>query len=416
MEELNRGDRIDKTISLIVSLQVFLLGAKNSLIQGVPFLYTINDRLNSIIMAFVGVLYLYAIFVSLGRRLSTHCLLFWGFIAISFVFTYLVFPQNVPSIKETFLRMVTILFLTSFLLSKLKVFYWLKKYMTLFAYPTVIAGVIGGVFISMTGHITTSEYEGNNYAMSLSYASLVAVMWLLHSFFKEKNKVALLFALTGIVVILLYGSRNPLLAIISYVLIELLDSAENGKNGAKRSFYRVLLFFSAIAMLFYKEILIALSGMAESFGFNSRTLTMLSSDGIDMSNRDTIHDQLWNLINENPLTGIGIQGDVARMDEMAHGLYLNMLSTYGYIIGIAFIIYFFAICLSALKRAKGLDHQILVIYMCLVIPRGFTGGDMWQSDIFWWLMAIIFVIQSKRYNYVRKNIVVQNQSKVVSFS
>lgn len=402
MREFTRGEKIDKNISLIISLQVFLLGAKNCLIQGIPFLFLINDRLNLVIMAIVGVLYVYAFLISFSRHISGRCMLFWGFIVLSYIFTVLLFPENVPYIKDTLLRVVTVFFMTSILIAKLRDLSWLKKYMTFFAYPTVAAGVIGGLFISYFGHVTTSELEGDAYATSLSYAVMIAVMWLLHSFFKDKSLKALVIAIVGIVVILLYGSRNPLLAIGAYIFVELFDKAEYEKNTSTRILYKVILFFGGVMSIFYKDIIRGLLKISAEFGFNSRTLGMLSEDTVDMTNRDTIHKQLWDLINENPLTGLGIQGDIARMDEMAHGLYLNIISTYGYVIGIAFLIYLFINCISALKRAKGLDHQILVIYMCLVIPRGFTGGDMWQSDIFWWLMAIIFVILSKKYNYVNK--------------
>lgn len=402
MREFNRGEKIDKNISLIISLQVFLLGAKNCLIQGIPFLFLINDRLNLVIMAIVGVLYVYAFLISFSRHISGRCMLFWGFIILSYVFTVLLFPENVPYIKDTLLRVVTVLFMTSILIAKLRDLSWLKKYMTFFAYPTVVAGVIGGLFISYFGHVTTSEFEGDAYATSLSYAVMIAVMWLLHSFFKNKSLKALVIAIVGIVVILLYGSRNPLLAIGAYIFVELFDKAVYENNTSTRILYKVILFIGGVMSIFYKDIIRGLLKISAEFGVNSRTLGMLSEDTVDMTNRDTIHKQLWDLINENPLTGLGIQGDIARMDEMAHGLYLNIISTYGYVIGIAFLIYLFINCISALKRAKGLDHQILVIYMCLVIPRGFTGGDMWQSDIFWWLMAIIFVILSKKYNYVNK--------------
>lgn len=405
-ELMRDNNYIDKQLSLIISLQVFLLGSKNCLIQGIPSLFYINDRLNLVIMAIVGILYIYAFLISLSRHVSRRCLLFWLFILLSYMFTVLFFPENLPYIKDTFLRVVTILFLTSILIAKLRDLSWLKKYMTLLAYPTIIAGVMGGLFISYFGHVTTSEYEGDSYAMSLSYAVLIAVMWLLHSFFKDASLKALVFAIVGVVVIILYGSRNPLLAIGTYIFVELFDKAEYAKKTSTRIFYKVVLSIGGVMAVFYKSILRALLALSSELGFNSRTLNMLTDDTVDMTNRDTIHKQLWDLINENPLTGLGIQGDMAQMDEMAHGLYLSIISTYGYVIGIAFLIYLFSNCLAALKRAKGLDHQILVLYICLVIPRGFSGGDMWQSDVFWWLMALLFVILSKKCNYDNKRLAI----------
>lgn len=390
---------IDRRVALIVSLQVFLLAFKNCLISGIPYLFLINYSLNRVITVFVGALYLYAFWISRSRKLSLHCILFWIFIFFSYIFTVLFFPQNIPFIQSSLLKTLTILFMTSILLTKIKDYSWLEYYMTLFAYPIIIAGCIAGFFLTKIGQSTTATYEGDTYVMSLSYAVLIAVIWLLHEYFKRKRFLALLFALVGVIIILLYGSRNPLLAIGTYVFIELIDSTEHNKNRASRSFYRLCLCVFAVLAVFYKQIIKVLLNLSSSLGFNSRTLQLFSADEIDLSNRDTIHDQLIDLINANPLTGLGIQGDMAQMDEMAHSLYLSILSTYGYIIGSAFIIYIIVICISALKRAKGIDHQLLVMYMCLVFPRSFTGGDMWGNDIFWWLLAFIFVVLSKGYNY-----------------
>ena len=394
-----KSDYIDKRTALIISLQVLLLGFKNCLITGIPFLFLINDSLNRVIAFFVGILYVYAFWLTRSRHLSLQCQLFWIFIVFSYIVTLLFFPQNTPFILLTFLKTLTILFMTSILLSKIKDYTWLEHYMTLFAYPIIVAGGIAGFFLTTIGHATTAKYEGDTYVMSLSYAELIAVMWLLHEYFKKKKLIALLFALVGVVIILLYGSRNPLLAIVTYVFIELIDATEHNKNISSRVFYRLCLVFFAVIAVFYKQTIIFLLDLSNSMGFGSRSLQLLSADEVDLSNRDTIHDQLWGLINANPVTGLGIQGDMAQMNEMAHSLYLSILSTYGYIVGFVFIVYLVGICITALKYAKGIDHQILVIYLCLVFPRSFTGGDMWGSDIFWWLMAFVFVSLSKSKKY-----------------
>ena len=125
----------------------------------------------------------------------------------------------------------------------------------------------------------------------------------------------------------------------------------------------------------------------------------MNSDSEDFSTgRSDIHNQVWELINESPIFGTGICGDEANMHEMAHSLYLSILCTYGIIIGFMFITFILIKTCRALKHSSGLNHQILVLFICMVFPRGFTGGDIWQSDVFWQLMGIIFMINT---NYKR---------------
>lgn len=397
---------IDKRLSLIISLQVFLFGAKNCLIEGIPLLYEVNDRLNSLIIAAIGIMYIYAFVISISRHLSRKCVLFWLFILFSFIFTVLAFPENMPYIKDIAPRFIIVFFITSILIAKLKTFEYLERYMTQFAYPTILAGVIAGYFINMIGHVTTAIYDGDQYATSLSYAVLVAVMWLLHRFFKDGGVMPLTFSVIGVMIIVLYGSRNPLLALFLYLFFEIWDKSSNNK--IRGVLYKFILLTVGIMFFFYKPIIRFLAGLSESFGFNSRTLFLLSEADVDQTGRDSIHKEVWRLINNNPIIGTGIQGDRTNLGEMAHSLFLNIWCTYGYFIGTMFMVIIALWLFKALKSAVGLDHQILVLYFCLVVPRGFTGGDMWQSDIFWWLMAIIFVIQSKQYYNVNKGFAIQN--------
>ena len=142
----------------------------------------------------------------------------------------------------------------------------------------------------------------------------------------------------------------------------------------------------------------------------------MSADTEDFSTgRNDIHNEIRKLIWNEPILGSGVCGDEANIGEMAHSLYLSIFVTYGVIIGTLFLIAIAVLCFKALKKARGLEHQILVMYLCLVLPRGFTGGDMWTSDVFWWLMGIAFMILSNKQR-IRRNAISNTRQESVSLA
>lgn len=393
---LTKNEKIDRILSFSIAFQIVLLGCKNVLVQASPLLYWMNAQLNNVIIGASLLLYVYCFFKSSNRVIRGGFVPFAIFVAMTFAVTYLFFEENVIFLKEYLPRTIVCCLFTGYIVSKLQSFEWLKHYMLKGSYLIIISSVGFVLLVRIIGHITTSEWS--TYSMSMSNVVLVAVIWQLYSYFKSKNKIALVSAILGTVVIFMYGSRNPLLAIAFYTIIQFADGSNtNGK--AKASLKKLLLIIASIVFLLGgKSVLKLLISILGSWGLGGRTLFLLeNSDTEDFSTgRDDIHAQVWRLLEEHPF-GIGISGADYHIHEMAHSFYLSILCTYGYIIGVCFIAYIFFKCYKALKRAIGIDHQILVIYLCLVFPRGFTGGDIWQNDVFWFMMGLVFSIFSKQY-------------------
>ncbi len=407
MRSLSRTESIDKKVSMFIALQVTLMGAKNILVQGVPFLFNINDKLNLIIVSIVSVLYLYALLLVSKRKTCSSAKLFALFIIVSIGFTLVVFPQNTAYMGQYYLRWIVVFFMTAMLISKLKTFEWLSHYILVGSFFITFSGVLYVFFISLFGHSTTSDWSA--YSMSMSNVVMLGVMWQLHAFFKKKSYISLLFAVAGLVVIIMYGSRNPLIAIFLYAFLLYFDNTKTNRSAASSIKMLFLIGFLLLGGLFWRSILISIASLLDSFGIQSRSIWMLlNADTNDFSTgRDDIHKDISGLIWEHPIMGTGICGDEANMDELAHSLYLSIYITFGVIIGTFFLMAVIILCIKALKRAKGVEHQVLVMYLCLVFPRGFTGGDLWVNDIFWWLMGIVFMILSNS-KINRKNAAIGN--------
>lgn len=378
----------NKLISFVVAFQVIAQGCKNILVQGFPFFYGINDMLNIVIMGGALVMYLYALLSTRQLNVPSQSVGILCFVGLTYLFTYTLCPQNVKFIQPTILRTLVACFFTFLLVSKLTTFDYIQKYFTNGSYLITLSGVMYAGIIAVIGHSTTSDWS--TYSMTMSNVLLMSVLWQLNDYFENKGKLSLLASFIGTIIIFLYGSRNPFLAIVFFICIKVLFSRDGKRSSS--GFLKVLFVCFVLVILFcFKDILIFLSTKLESYGLGSRTLHyLMNADTKDITTgRAEIHENLWNVIYDNPLIGHGVAGDEVVIDELAHSMYLSIFITYGLVLGSIIILYLASMTIKGIRRTTGLNHSIVVLYVCLVFPRSFTGGDIWSNDYLWFMLALI---------------------------
>lgn len=387
----------NKIISFVVAFQVIAQGCKNILVQGFPFFYAINDMLNILIMGGSLLMYLYALFATRRLHIPMQTIGVLFFVGMTYLLTYMFCSQNAKYIQPTILRTLVACFFTFLLVSKLSTFEYLCDYFTKGSFLITLSGVLYAGIINVIGHSTTSEWS--TYSMTMSNVLLLSVLWQLNAYFDSKNKLALIAAIIGSVVIFIYGSRNPFLAIGFFVSIKILfNSKRKSSSGVAIKLFFVS--FVLIVLFFFKEILAFVGGMLDSFGLSSRTLYyLINADTEDITTgRAEIHDKLWDIVLNDPFLGFGVAGDEVVIQELAHSMYLSIFVTYGMILGSLVILYLFSQTIKGIRRTSGLNHNVIIMYACLVFPRSFTGGDIWANDYLWFLMALIIssLLQRKR--------------------
>lgn len=385
----------NKLISFVVAFQVIAQGCKNILVQGFPFLYSINNMLNMVIMGGALLMYMYALFTTNKLHIPSQTIGILSFVGLTYFFTFTFCPQNAQFIQPTLLRTVVTCFLTFLLVSKLTTFEYLQKYFTNGSYLITLSGIMYAGIINIIGHSTTSDWS--TYSMTMSNVLLLSVLWQLNGFFESKNKWALIASVIGTAVIFVYGSRNPFLAIVCFICIKVL-LGEKRKQSLSSIVKFFFVTFSIVVLSFFKAILVLLATTLESFGLSSRTVYyLMNADAEDITTgRAEIHDKLWNFILDNPFVGHGVAGDEAVIDELAHSLYLSIYITYGLILGSIVILYLITMTIRGVRKTTGLSHSILVMYICLVFPRSFTGGDIWSNDYLWFMLALIMSVLYQR--------------------
>lgn len=391
--DLRDQDQGNRWIALAVCLQVLLVGIKNMLIQAFPDLYEDNNVWNIVLFGVVGVAYVLA-YISLGRRMisfSPLSLSLVAFVAISLALSALLHPHGLVRYGELFSYLLPFGLLTAFIITRMTTLEWIAYYMERFAYLIIGVAVVCVVAILTIGHTTTSDWS--TYSMSLSNVIMMGVIWLLYRYFEAHKWPALVGALVGIVAILLCGSRNPLLAIVAYIVVKtVIKVVSKSTPNRERWIYVIWSAVMILFFLFFDAIIGIADYLLAQLGIYSRSIGLLESDLFFDSGRSQIHERLIAEINKSPLIGLGIGGDMEIIDWAAHNFYLSVLSTYGYPVGILLLVTFTVMLIRAFRHSRGTNREILLIYTCLFLPRSFTGNDIWRSDIPWWLLAITIVL------------------------
>ena len=389
-------EKYDKKLSFAVCFQVSVIGIKNALVQGIPLLYQYNSFLNYLLLAIVAIIYIVVFCESWDRivQVNQSVLLMAVFILSSFLVTWILCPVNRTAIRNMLPRVIPYYFLTAYMITKIRSTKWIEYYMVRFSYLGIIACVITSLFIYIIGHVTTSQWL--SYSMPMSYTGMLATIWVLHSFYQNKKFYKLLFVIAGIGTIILYGSRNPLIGIAVYIaVIQIRNTFRKDASIYKKAFLILFMLVGMLLLLYYKEILTVLDEILKSAGIESRTLKLLLQNEIDMTGRTEIHGIILQLLSRHPLYGLGIGGDIAWTSFASHSLYLSILSIYGLIFGAILNAVLIYCCFSSYRNAGIKERGILLIYFCLTLPRGFSGGDVLSSDVFWWMIGICAVANRK---------------------
>lgn len=400
----------DKFISFAITYQVVLQGCKNILVQGFPMLYAINNQLNLIIMGSALLLYFKAIFVYTECRAPKQANFILVFVMFTYFFTYVFYPQNFEFIKSSILRTLISCFLTFLLLSKLRTFEFLNLYFLKGSYCITICGILYSLIINIIGHSTTSDWS--TYSMTMSNVVLLSVIWQLNKYFESKDVMALVASIIGTTIIFFYGSRNPFLAIATFVIFSVFFRSNQARKQSQNFIKWFFLSLIFIFVLNFKEIILSIQDILDSLGYGSRMIYYLvNADTEDFSSgRLNIYNKLWNIVLDNPLIGFGVSGDEALINELAHNLYLSVFITYGMFIGVFIIFYILYLAIQGFKKTIGFERNLIIMYACIVYPRSFTGGDIWINDYLWFFMGLLMSSLynnrniTKLYNYEHKEI------------
>jgi len=385
------GNEKELYVAAAFAISYCLLTAKNILIQGSPSLYNANSKLNMLILIVSVLLYAYAILVKDNRLYLSSKQIFVIGAIISFWFLTYMFNENLFTysyVEEELVFFLTYCLPALLILPGLRTCKLLLE--TFYKCRWFLFGVVCLAVILMltNGQIQGAGTRSAVYSMAFGRALLLPCILLYSHWFKERKKLDLLGGIVCTLFIFLFGSRFPLLCIAAYIGWKLLQSRKSA---------RLLIFICmgfvlvAFIIVFSESILAWLNQALNSFGIQSRALSLINSGkfGYD-DGRLLIYNELIAQINKSPIIGYGAGGgNVALGNGLSHSFILDVFANLGYVFG-GLLLIVSAGRFSRLyrKNRQFYNREFIIICLCLFVPMCAIQMSLWRATYYWYLLAL----------------------------
>lgn len=241
------------------------------------------------------------------------------------------------------------------------------------------------------------EIEGNggeimhlSYSLDFGYNVLLFVLVFMVLSFRYKRVSDIIGAFAGFIMIILAGSRGPILCIGVFIILYFICFL--GEHKHKYSIVFLLFSFLLLVYFCYEPILIFVSRFLISHGLSSRFIDKILSGTIaDGAGRETIWKAAIGMISERPLMGYGAMGARHVLSKIhivgyPHQLFLELLIEYGVLFGGFFSIILIVISYKILSM-KGFDT-----WKCVFIVFISNAIELMLSYTYWHKLALWAVI------------------------
>ena len=320
---------------------------------------------------------------------KTICVLL--LIVIATILSFILFPENNHQFINTCRYFCVVCLPTILVLPLIKDYGILKN--KLFIMSRIICLI--GVVITIT---TWTKYTGKKetYDMELGYSLLLSLLIIMYKVYEKNNVLDIFLIISTILLIIMGGSRGPLIAITGFAIFLLVK-----KGITSKKILKTILIIGAllIAMFNISGILNVVEDVAQSLHINSRTVRLMDKGLGDDSGRGIIYGTTQNEIWSDPLEIRGINADYNLLGIYTHNIALELLYQFGVIIGvILIIILLYFIMITVVKSLKGnINANLSMIFMMSSIPCLLFSNSLWVKYEFWlWLTMVITMISIER--------------------
>lgn len=242
--------------------------------------------------------------------------------------------------------------------------------------------------------------ETDEHRMTFGYQMEMAAIILMMQYLRERKKKGdLILSLFTILLGILYGSRA---IIIGYVIFIVLYFFWNGHIDRRQGMIMALGVLAALAYS-SQTVMTLIYNLFASHGINSRTLYYIAQGDIlavDQARQNIIWPTLIEKIKDMPLFKMyGAFGDryfLASRWPYAHNIVLEMLLTFGWILGVLFIAWMVIQLIKVIRKNKDLNGLMTIAFGSFALCRLFFSSSFWMEPYFWGFIAMLVNCAAKR--------------------
>ena len=340
--------------------------------------------------AFQPVLFLLLISISISR-LSRYIrlidLLTYIFCVAVYLMQYILFPRNTEILDQYFLRFV-LQALPFYFIGLIidvkemdKALYWVSV--------ISIWMVVFYLFVykrSQEGMPSDDEIEEK---MSIAYLTLPYVMYVFWNLLRNFSLIGLVTTILGTLFLFSCGTRGPIVCLTAFVVLYILIY-NNWSKTTKIIVFSIVAVLAAIVINYLDIILLFFQELSVQLGVSNRVFSMLESGEMISytSGRDNISERLWDVVKTGNLFGYGIGGTWQFVGMYAHNLVLDLLVSFGPLLGgLFFGIIVWAIYLG-FKKSRGLTRGFILMLICCSFLKLFMSHIFLTESMLFLLLGL----------------------------
>ncbi len=253
------------------------------------------------------------------------------------------------------------------------------------------------VFLMILGH--TNNASATDEQMGLSYSILLPTMYLYYIASKNKNFIDYLFFILGSSLILMLGTRGPLICFLVFLFF---FSFLNNRHNAVMTINIFLVV--GVFYIFLRPIMIVLMFLTRMAGLSTRIFESFLDDQLvnyeSSSGRNEIHELLWSHIS-NDSGGIGYGFGSDRLMGLtgtmyAHNLFYEVWMDFGLYIGSILMIIFAFFIAKTFKKAYGsvMFNFFLILLISSVGHLMLSGSYLIDYQIYFFVGFCVNILRS----------------------
>ncbi len=238
-----------------------------------------------------------------------------------------------------------------------------------------------------------------DYSMGFGYQMEMAAIIFLAVYLYEKKNLYLVFSIAAMMLGVLYGSRACIIGYAVFVVLYFVwDNSITKQKGTI-----VVLGISAAVIYESKFVVKLIYDFFNSMGLYSRTLYYIARGDIlepDTARQDSIWPSMIVHIKElTPFKMYGAFGDRNLLEDRwvyPHNIFLEVMLTFGLILGSAFFIWMFWQFILVICKNKEIDGLFVIMFGSFSICRLFFSSTIWEEPHFWAFIAMLINCGYKR--------------------
>lgn len=263
---------------------------------------------------------------------------------------------------------------------------------------------------SVVGYWETYNATGKlaKYSYSLTFGYQVIFCCIVFVFFFLENKkwYDMIAAILSFVLVILEGSRGPLICLAVFLVLYLLAKGKELRKRKKLQFLTLIVILSLAVILFRDSLLSWLIDRIAALNIDSRTITMLLSGNLSSDNaRGIIFDLCWDHIENQGFWGMGPFGNRTFIVPKyywgyPHNIVLELILDYGWMVAIGIIA---AMVLAIIRMFRKAQKEELMVF-CILLAYNmklFLSSTYW-GELFFWSMVTWMIVTLKPYLLQRK--------------